>query len=379
MKAGRPIRASEVDEISDMSDPVLRNLWITQAYHDFATGLSGIHGSGNATWCSFAVWASKSAGSVIRGDELPERVRELVATNHNVHHHLNQINLHASRGTRVLAELTHTHAADVVDRVMDDVSAQIAMGNLLVFRELGPIFSCLLEAFEFGPRPDFEDFDRVLGPSLSSLGVDDDLLAVAFSQYWRALFEKDDRVQAALILAANINAVAHEQQRLQIAIAAALDAAVDDSLRAGLEPRVNRLLFFTPVWRRLDRAIDGLCTELSHLSQSVATERMMQLATADEVLVFHKDVPPPAGAGLFPPDLVEISLPELVTAFDRWDRTGRTGIGTAVEDWSVLDARMNYIVNLFRSRQQHPPILAPPFTEIQLQAMREGELPTGPL
>lgn len=362
-----------------MVDPVLRNLWITQAYHEFGSGLAAVGGNANATWCSFAVWASKSAGSIIRGDELPGRVRELVAESHKVRHHLGQVNEHRHRGRRVILELTHTHAAEVLDRVMDEVSAQIAAGNHLVFQELGPIFAGLLEAFEFGPRPDVDDFDRVLGPYLESCGGVDQGLPIAFSQYWRALFEKDDRVQASLILAGNINSVAHEQQRLQVAIAAALNAVVDESLRLSLEPRVNRLLFWTPVWRRLDRAIDGLCTELGRLSQLVATERMMSLATADETLVFHQDLPALAGAELFPPDLADISLPELTAAFDRWDRTGRTGRGTAVGDWVALEQRMNYIVNLFRSRQQHPPILAAPFTEPQLRIMCEGRLPDGPL
>jgi hypothetical protein len=375
---GRRIRAPQIDEISEMVDPVLRNLWITQAYHDFAAGLAAISGSSNATWCSFAVWASKSAGSVIRGDELPGRVRELVAASHQVSSQIGEVNKHGRRRRGIILELTHTHAGEAIDRVMEEVSAQIAAGNLLVFQELGPIFAGLLDAFEFGPRPDVDDFEQVLGRYLGSRGVEDPLV-IAFDQYWRALFEKDERVHTSLILAGNINAVSHEQQRLQVAIAAALDAAVDDSLRVVFEPRINRLLYLTPVWRRLDRAIDGLCTELGHVSQTVATERMMRLATADEILVFHEDLPAPAGAELFPADLVDISLPELATALDRWDRTGRTGKGTAVRDWAALEERMNYIVNLFRSRQQHPPILAAPFTELQLQAMCEGRLPSGPL
>jgi hypothetical protein len=115
------------------------------------------------------------------------------------------------------------------------------------------------------------------------------------------------------------------------------------------------------------------------MAQEVATEKMMRLATADEVLLFREDLPAPAGSALFPSDLVDVSHPELATALDRWDRTGRTGRGTAVRDWAALEERMNYIVNLFRSRQQHPPILAVPFTDMQRQAMCEGRLPNGPL
>ena len=40
---------------------------------------------------------------------------------------------------------------------------------------------------------------------------------------------------------------------------------------------------------------------------------------------------------------------------------------------------MNYIVNLFRSRQQHRRLLDPPFTDAQLTVMALGELPERPL
>ena len=106
---------------------------------------------------------------------------------------------------------------------------------------------------------------------------------------------------------------------------------------------------------------------------------MMRLATADEVLVLHDDLPAPLGRDLFPAELVDVGLPELVEALDRWDRTGGTGRGTGVHDWAALEERMNYIVNLFRSRQQHPPILTAPFTDAQLLSLCAGELPTGPL
>jgi hypothetical protein len=40
---------------------------------------------------------------------------------------------------------------------------------------------------------------------------------------------------------------------------------------------------------------------------------------------------------------------------------------------------MNYIVNLFRSRQQHRALLDPPYSEAQLAAMAQGRLPEEPL
>jgi hypothetical protein len=286
---------------------------------------------------------------------------------------------HHLRRDGILVELKHSHLVKVLDRIMEDISSQIAAGNVLVFQELGPIFAGLLDAFESGPRPEIEDFDRVVAPYLAALGPGGDGVAIAFSQYWRALFEKDDAVQAALILAANINSVAHEQQRLQPAISGALNAAINDALRQVVERDVNHILPWTRLRDSADRALNALCDELDRVWRTAATESLMRLATADEVLVLHDDLPALLGRDLFPADLVGVGLPELAEALDRWDRTGGTGRGTGVRDWAALEERMNYIVNLFRSRQQHPPILTAPFTDAQLLSLSAGQLPTGAL
>src|ERR1700687_2375586 len=111
-----------------MADPVLRNLWITQAYHDFASGLAAVGGQTNATWCAFAVWASKTAGAVIRGDELPARVRGLLATSQEASAQMAGINTqtHHLRRDGILVELSHSHLVDVLDRIIEDISSQIA-------------------------------------------------------------------------------------------------------------------------------------------------------------------------------------------------------------------------------------------------------------
>ena len=40
---------------------------------------------------------------------------------------------------------------------------------------------------------------------------------------------------------------------------------------------------------------------------------------------------------------------------------------------------MSYIVNLFRGRQHDPSLAAHPFTDEQLDSMRRGVVPAGPL
>jgi hypothetical protein len=44
-------------------------------------------------------------------------------------------------------------------------------------------------------------------------------------------------------------------------------------------------------------------------------------------------------------------------------------------DWADLHQRMTYIVNLFRSSQQHLSLTVPPFSTAQLAWMVRGEVP----
>ena len=60
---------AEVERIAAVSDPVIRNLQITQCYHELAVALTTRTGI-CANWCTFATWASKQAGQTIRQEDL---------------------------------------------------------------------------------------------------------------------------------------------------------------------------------------------------------------------------------------------------------------------------------------------------------------------
>ena len=60
---------SDVERITVMPDPVLRNLLITACYHDLSAAMSTRLGP-VANWCTFATWASRQAGTTIRGENL---------------------------------------------------------------------------------------------------------------------------------------------------------------------------------------------------------------------------------------------------------------------------------------------------------------------
>lgn len=363
-----------VRDITDMPDPVLRNLWITQRYHEFAVALRDAGLGEDATWCAFAVWASKTAGATIRGDVLPARATELLVDNEGTQAALHRFN--HGMAEQALQHLTHDHLGQIVKGVTADVSAQIAGGNVLVFAELAPIFTALLEAQESKPGT-AQQLVAAIGPALASLGTDADAAAAAaaFDSYGRALFGATDRTT--LILQANVLAVAHEQRRLQPAIAGALNAAISDTLKRLIETDIVGHLP-SAARRILDGLTDGICNVLDEAWDTALTEALMQLATASETFDLRRDVPPLAGV-MFPPGLRQLRGTAAEDPLRQWDRTAGTGTPTGAHDWAVLEDRMNFIVTLFRSRQNDATLFAPPFSAAQLDSLSKGQVPPGPL
>ena len=68
----------DVQRIASVSDPILRNLQITQAYHDLSAAMARLTGIG-ANWCTLATWASKQAGQSIRREDLVAAFGRLLA------------------------------------------------------------------------------------------------------------------------------------------------------------------------------------------------------------------------------------------------------------------------------------------------------------
>jgi hypothetical protein len=84
----------------------------------------------------------------------------------------------------------------------------------------------------------------------------------------------------------------------------------------------------------------------------------------------------------FPATLRTIELPELRRFLDGpggWDRTPDNLTGSAARDWTKLADRMNFIVDLFRSRQSDAGLFAPPFSLGQREIIAAGQVPPGPL
>jgi hypothetical protein len=353
-----PIPTPTISAISEMEEPCLRNLWITQTYHELGTQMAARGLAPDATWALFAVWASKTAGRMIRGDELPTLLRSGIENNRDLHEQRDALNRRWSwaRRLRLADEFRVGELCRLTDDVAGDVSRQLAEGNRLVFAELAPVFHALVRGDHPSTTPELEQ---------------------PVADYEQALAEPDPDKRSVHVLRANVAAVAHEQQRLQSYIAGAVDAPVADALHGLINDHIAHLL---PGWvlKHVARpAVSTLNDELTRLWQDSATALLMRLVTADEDLDLHRTLPaPPGGGPLFAPPL---SAPEAAAALGEWDRTKGRGSPCGADDWVSVQQRMGYIVNLFRSRQRRPSLGDPPFSLAQLAEMASGRLPPGPL
>ncbi|MFV0308852.1 MAG: hypothetical protein ACK5OX_14040, partial [Desertimonas sp.] len=325
-------------------------------YADLGARLRDAVGGTDHTWCTFAVWASATAGLSIRRQELDDVVVELTRSM-------------VKRQARVTLVLT-TIGPPVVKRIfseaLDAISERLAHGNTLVFAELAPLFVTALPWWERAPAdagaPSMGQRLRLTHPD-----VTDDLV-VAFDWYDRAVRATAEAPRAWAVCAANVVAVAHEQQRLEPDIKAALDEGLDV-----VEALVDTRLRIGRRWFRRH-----LAAHLAAVWEELVTLTMMSLRVPGEELHLGGHVPPLPDGTTFPAALEDLARAAAAgDPYRRWDpHDGELHHRT---NWAVLDDRMSYIARLFRSRQQHPPLGAAPFSADQLGELAAGRVPAPPL
>jgi hypothetical protein len=373
---GQPTSLERINWVIALDDePIRRNLLITQTYNDLSAALAESLGACNANWCTFATWASRTAGKFIREEEIP-------AVFHGLLGHSEPAQLALARANAALARVRSDAIVDedsllaVVRDVVHDVSRLITAGNLAVFGELGPIFSQVVDAL--AARADATALDTLsesLKPGLSTRGGQS-MLRSALQQYAAAYVEHDARRKAALMLLANGQVGLHEQIRLQPFIAGSIDAPIREAFDEVLEESGEA------VTGRMRHAVHALVSRLLHpvadaassVWEEFATRELMTLSLPDGELVLGEDLPTPPGGSLYPAVLDPIDGVETVELLDQYgaDRPGKSG--TAAVDWARLSDRMRYILDLFRSRQCDPSLMTEPFTPDERTAILDGTI-----
>jgi hypothetical protein len=368
----RPISVDELRRIASSGYPLwepmdvmqLRNRRITVGYSDLSERLATLLARGDdrrdANWCTFATWSSKTIGTWIEHDVAPAPLLELKGW-----------------PEPVVGAMTSV-AKWLLQRENGASYRCLAAGNRFVFLEIAQATALFLEHFE-GVDNDpggkhWDDFWhdmravvtelRQLDPSwLLTESPDVEDLRRGLRQYYEALFVEDRKRRAEHILAGTILMGAYEQTRV--------DGYVDASISLFTERAMRQLVR----QRRAD--LRG-----PYRWPSMAYARLMTkglvLDLPDQRLQVAKPLPPPPGGPLFPEDLEVVTLPLLQALLTRWDLSDGRDDRRRAWNWCDLNDRMNYIGNLFRSRQQHQILFSRPFPADVERELLVGRLEPGP-
>lgn len=350
-----------VRRIAAGTDPIIRNLQITECYAQLAAAMAErVHGCAN--WCTFATWASKQAGATIRGEDMVDDLqRELGQAGTLLHpvawfwrillrHGL--LRPETAFG-RWLAKLHTPYDA------IQMASTQVAEGNLKVFAEIGLAFAdylarCPPDASVDSPQ--VQQFLNGLRPGPPPGGQE--YLKEAFRGYQAQRLETDGRARSQLTVLANLQIGLHEQTRLQPQILGALNSAVL-GLERGFGFRLHK--------RMIQR-------ELTKLSRKVITRALMVLTLAGAALSLAENISQP-----FPADLEAIVNDELSALVAEYGTLPPSPDPCAATDWSILAQRMRYISHLFRAYHEDPTLTNAPFTELEAESFERGVIPEGQL
>lgn len=382
---------TDIERIAALPDPALRNLQITQCYHELALAMAERIGGG-ANWCIFATWASRQAGQTIRKEDLGRSLEAILGSDAAAQQALQRL---AEAALQLGANLKTADLIRLAWRVYDPQaafersSAAVARGNLKVFAEIGREFArfnatCLLDdAFD---QQSIDSFCQALHPGEPPDGQR--YLRQAFQHYYKALFELDEKARLELLLFGNLEIGFHEQTRLQPEINEALAAPLitpenfTRNLLKALRPSwgaLNDLIWaLMRLFGRLtalDAAITGFLSAAQRQAQLIVTERMMTIEIPPRLqLRLSVDLP-----ATFPPLLQQISNPDLRALLAEIDPTPDSPQASGASYWGDLPDRLHFIADLFRCFHSSPQLFEPPFDPEQTTTLKAGSLPAGRL
>lgn len=372
-------------------DPPAASREMYEAYRKLSEALGWfLHGNQapeNATFPTFAAWTLRSLRREVEGDDQPKIAGDMAADGH---------------GRRPRRRPARRFYDTFVERSLPDsqvIGRNIASGQAAIYEEVAPALLALLEvplrALTAKARPDWDQVwkdytDKLVqnsrevvrarkGGRASLEPGDVPHLQLAFAPYFDVLRRdvtagqdlRARKVRAQLILLGNIRLVAYEQKRLQPVLERNLNY-VPHALRLKLVNRWSGRE--TPVTSRVIgayRYIDRVVSMADEAYQIAATRYVYSMLVGQEELRFGVDVPlpPPAhpllrddqveedrkrytDGDFFPVALQVIDEPDLWATWQQYDRSVGQGVRTAVDNWLRYPERLNFIVNVFRSRQQ---------------------------
>ncbi len=346
----------DIQNILDEPNLALRNTRVPACYFDLAGDFSQLLGSKNVNWLYFACWASNTAGMSIRNQILPGRLQALLQKTPSYRAAMKRLQNH-------LTGLADNSASRInpleqcLARAFIEVSDHVSEGNRLVFEELAPLYADFIQTFAHErhySQDRLDQFTAKLKRGKTEQGGQDHLIQ-AFTAYYQAMFSQG-KTKAEHIFHGNLLVGLNEQIRLQGPIEGALNTPLD----LVFEDKHGPSPFLSSGAREgLTHFHREIRISLGALWRRAATEMLMTLHLPGLTLHLGEDV---RTVGLmFPQELRDIRNPQLRETLLQWDRTQDTTYGSGAEDWSSLADRMNYIADLFRSRQQDYAMYTAPY------------------
>jgi hypothetical protein len=382
---------TDIERIAAQPNPVLRNLQITQCYHELAAVLAERTGW-SANWCAFATWASRQAGQTIRKEDLKRSLEDELGSDEALKQAAGRLAASVQklgRGMKVADSLNLLRRVIDPEAALTRSSEAVARGNLKVFAEIGREFArfyadCLdsasyegekiahfCEGLRSGDPPDGQRY-----------------LRQAFQHYYQVLFETDEKMRSELLLLANLEIGFHEQTRLQPEINEALAAPVISpgefarNLLRALRPNWGALndvlLYLLRLLGRVvdfDDAVQVYANGAQRQAQLIVTETMMTIELPrHKRLRLGDDL-----AEAFPAILQQIDNPELRALLRQIDPTPDSTRESGTQYWGDLPDRLHFIADLFRCYQTDQVLFEPPFSADQTAALKAGHIPAGRL
>jgi hypothetical protein len=179
----------DVKTIAAITNPVLRNLEITQCYCELSTAFAKRTGI-MANWSTFATWASKQAGETIRSDDLKRTLEALLKKEEGVEETLSLVVLLAKQlgAGQSLEQLRQSSIAVMLHDTANRAADAVSRGNKKVFEEIALEFARFITACLNDNAYGQENIDRFresLRPGDPPGGQD--LLKKAFDNYYQWL------------------------------------------------------------------------------------------------------------------------------------------------------------------------------------------------
>ena len=378
-----------IKSIAAITEPVLRNLHITQSYCELSTVFEDRMKSG-ANWCTFATWASKQAGQTIRHEDLKDTLENWLKNESRIQAAVLPVATNAKRAgaQQSLDQIHSSILGSLVTAAANRAADAVSRGNKKVFEEIAYEFSRFMSSCFSDISFDHEHieaFCKTFTPGPPPAGQD--YLQKAFGWYYKALFETDPGKKIQLNLLANLLIGFHEQNRLQPEIFEALNVSAIDfqhvksdllsKFFSGAGFCVKLRLFFKRVFGKslLDDAMNSLIEQIqSHLRIFLTAHLMTLTLPPANCLHLNKDL-----TADYPASLKELTNPDLLELLAEVDPTPNSPFESGATDWTDLAERMHYIAELFRCFHESRDLFSNAFTVEQVLAIKDGRLPGGDL